>query len=50
MGFLGWITLLFIALKLTHYIDWSWWLILFPIYGIFGIFTILFILARIFKD
>jgi uncharacterized membrane protein YhdT len=25
MGFTGWLTLLFIALKLTGYIDWSWW-------------------------
>jgi hypothetical protein len=25
MGFGGWLTLLFITLKLTGYIDWSWW-------------------------
>jgi hypothetical protein len=25
MNFGGWLTLLFIALKLTGYIDWSWW-------------------------
>jgi hypothetical protein len=30
MPFLG---LLFIGLKLTDVIDWSWWLVLLPIYG-----------------
>ena len=25
--------ILFIALKLTHVINWSWWLVLLPIYG-----------------
>lgn len=25
------LTILFIALKLTNYIDWSWWLVLSPI-------------------
>ena len=30
--------LLFIALKLTDYIDWPWWLVLLPIWGpiVFG--------------
>lgn len=32
VGFLGWLTLLFIGLKLTGYIDWSWWFVLMPIY------------------
>ena len=32
IGFLGLLTLLFIALKLTHYIDWSWWWVLSPIW------------------
>lgn len=30
IGFLGALTLLFIGLKLTGYIDWSWWLITLP--------------------
>jgi ABC-type antimicrobial peptide transport system permease subunit len=30
MGFLSALTLVFIALKLTDYIDWSWWLVLMP--------------------
>jgi len=30
IGFTGLLTLLFIALKLTHVIDWSWWWVLAP--------------------
>lgn len=33
VGFMGVLTILFIALKLTHYIDWSWWWVLSPIWG-----------------
>lgn len=29
-GFLPALTLLFIALKLTHYIDWTWWYVTMP--------------------
>lgn len=37
MMFTDWLTLLFIYLRLTHHIEWSWWLILLPLYGqIFG--------------
>ena len=25
--------LIFITLKLTHYIDWPWWAVLLPLYG-----------------
>lgn len=32
MGLTGWLTLLFIALKLTGVIDWSWWWVLSPIW------------------
>jgi hypothetical protein len=32
VGFLGWLTLLFIGLKLTNYINWSWWWVLSPIW------------------
>lgn len=35
--------LLFIGLKLAEVIDWSWWLVLLPIYG--GIALILAVLA-----
>jgi hypothetical protein len=30
MGFCRVLTLIFITLKLTHYIDWSWWWVLSP--------------------
>lgn len=33
IGFLGLLTLLFIALKLTETVSWSWWLVLLPLYG-----------------
>jgi len=32
MSFLSALTLLSIALKLTNYITWSWWLVLMPLY------------------
>jgi len=30
IGFSGLLTVLFIGLKLTGYITWSWWLVLLP--------------------
>lgn len=33
MGFFSWLLLLFIGLKLTGYIDWSWWWVLSPFWG-----------------
>jgi len=33
VGFLGLLTVLFVALKLTGYIQWSWWAVLAPIWG-----------------
>ena len=32
IGFFGLLTILFIALKLTGFIDWSWWLVFTPVY------------------
>lgn len=32
MGFLEILCLIFIALKLTGSIDWSWWLVMSPLY------------------
>ena len=32
MNFMPLLALLFIALKLTNYIDWSWWLVTAPLY------------------
>jgi hypothetical protein len=33
IGFLSLLGVLFIGLKLTGYISWSWWLVLLPLYG-----------------
>jgi hypothetical protein len=33
MGFLSTLGLIFIVLKLVGVINWSWWLVLLPIYG-----------------
>lgn len=35
IGFFGLLGILFIALKLTGVIDWSWWFVLLPVYGPF---------------
>ena len=32
IGFVGLLTIVFIVLKLTHNIDWSWWWVLSPIW------------------
>lgn len=33
VGFFGLLTLVFITLKLTGYINWSWYYVLLPLYG-----------------
>ena len=33
IGFMGMLGILFIGLKLTGYIDWSWWWVLAPLWG-----------------
>ncbi len=47
VSFLGLLGLLFIALKLMGHIDWSWWLVLLPIYApavtFFGIAFVIFL-------
>jgi hypothetical protein len=37
MGLSGWLTILFTALKLTGYINWSWWWVTSPIWIPLGI-------------
>jgi hypothetical protein len=39
IGFAGGLTLLFIGLKITHVIDWSWWWVLSPLWitALFGL-------------
>lgn len=44
ISFLGLLALIFIALKLTGYITWSWWWVLAPLWGpwalVIGIFLL----------
>lgn len=56
VGFLTLLGLLFIGLKLSHVIDWSWWYVTMPLWGclalwacflLFGLF--LFVVAALFK-
>jgi hypothetical protein len=49
VSFFGLLTVLFIGLKLTDYIDWSWWLVLLPLYGPF-VFVMLFCIAAVALD
>ena len=45
IGFLGLLQVLFIGLKLTGHIDWSWFLvlapILFPVLALFGVLIVI---------
>lgn len=41
IGFTGLLTIVFIVLKLTHVINWSWWWVLSPIWITFLIFVVI---------
>lgn len=49
IGFFGILTIVFVVLKLTHVIDWSWWLVLLPFYGpavvVFGFLAVILLFA-----
>lgn len=47
IGFFGLLTIVFIVLKLTNYIDWSWWWVLSPFWIPFSIVIILIIVAAV---
>lgn len=47
IGFVGLLTIVFIVLKLTNNIDWSWWWVLSPIWISLIIFFVLVILVAI---
>lgn len=48
MGFLGWLQLLLIGLKLTGYITWAWWQVLTPLIAGGSLFLAFLILMIIF--
>lgn len=41
VGLLGLLGILFVGLKLTGYIDWSWWYVTMPFWGAFALFLII---------
>lgn len=52
IGFFGLLTIVFIVLKLTHVINWSWWWVLSPIWIssiVAIILVVLIILIKLFK-
>lgn len=48
IGFVGLLTIVFITLKLTGYIDWSWWWVLSPIWITVGLVVLFFAAALLF--
>lgn len=50
IGFAGLLTILFIALKLTGVIAWSWWWVLAPLWIPFTIAAVLFLIAATVTD
>jgi len=48
IGFAGLLTVLFIGLKLTGYIAWSWWWVLSPIWISFALVLLIILIAVIF--
>lgn len=56
MGFCGTLTIVFIILKLTHVIDWSWWWVLAPLWipvavvlGVIAIAAIVMLIVKVVK-
>lgn len=47
IGFVGLLTIVFIALKLMGYITWSWWWVLSPIWISWSLVLIIFVLGVI---
>ena len=49
IGFTGLLTILFVALKLTKVIAWSWWWVISPIWVSFGLGIVFVIIGVIMK-
>ena len=47
VGFFGLLTIVFIACKLTGFIDWPWWLVLSPIWGLLLFVVVIAIVAYV---
>jgi hypothetical protein len=48
IGLFGMLGILFIGLKLTGYITWSWWWVTAPFWGGFALFFVIILLALVF--
>lgn len=48
IGFCGLLTVLFVGLKLTNFIDWSWWLVFAPMYAPFLLAALLLLAISVF--
>ena len=49
IGFTGLLTVLFIGLKLTGYITWSWWWVLSPLWIPLAIFAVITFIILVFS-
>ena len=47
IGFFGLLAIVFITLKLTGYITWSWWWVLAPLWGPLAVVLVIFLLIVI---
>ena len=50
IGFFGLLTIVFITLKLTNYIDWSWWWVLSPLWIPFAMIVLVIVLLAMFTN
>ena len=50
IGFSGLLTIVFITLKLTGYIDWSWWWVLSPLWIPFAVVMTIIVLLAMFTN
>jgi hypothetical protein len=50
VGFFGLMFLILMTLKLTNYIDWSWWWVTAPLWGGFALIFIIIIIVVIVKS
>jgi hypothetical protein len=50
VGFFGLMFLILMTLKLTNYIDWSWWWVTAPLWGGFALIFIILIIVAIIKS
>jgi len=48
IGFTGLLTIVFIVLKLTGYIDWSWWWVLSPLWVGLALLVLVFLILALF--